>query len=149
MNITFFSVLSTKSGYKFATFETKEERKVIEGFDRIPYTPETLLEDILFGFPAFPDYRKTNKINNEFENSIQWLLTANNCWFDNIQLDIYPFCEPVFIKTFENGIHCYINAETKNNAEMYFYNELILKAKEMYKDLDISLIVAPVDEFMR
>ena len=101
----FFSVLSTKRGYKFATFETKEERKVIEGFDRIPYTPETLLEDILSGFPAFPDYRKTNKINNEFENSIHWLLTANNCWFDNIQLDIYPFCEPVFIKTFENGIH--------------------------------------------
>ena len=77
MNTTFFTLLTDTLGYRFATFETEKERKVIEGFDRIPYTPETLLEDILSGFPAFSDYRKSRyDIDVKFGESIDWLLSA-------------------------------------------------------------------------
>ena len=149
MKTAFFTLLSDRGGYKFATFETREERKIIDGFDKIPYTPETLLEDILSGFSAFPDCRKSgNRNNTELESSIQWHLTAGRRWDDD-SYEKYPFSELVFIKTYDNVIHCYVNAEKNTNVEIYFYKQLLSTAKEAHNELEVYLSVVPVDEFIR
>ena len=150
MNTAFFTLLSDRGGYKFATFETREKRKIIDNFDKIPYTPETLLEDILSGFSAFPDCRKSeNRNNTELESSIQWHLTTGSCWDDDDPYEKYPFSELVFIKASDNGIHCYVNAEKSTNVEIYFYKQLLSTAKETHNELEVYLSVVPVDEFIR
>ena len=150
MNTAFFTLLSDRGGYKFATFETREERKIIDNFDKIPYTPETLLEDILSGFSAFSDCRKSEDRNNtELESSIQWHLTTGSCWDDDDPYEKYPFSELVFIKASDSGIHCYVNAEKSTNVEIYFYKQLLSTAKEVHKELKVYLSVVPVDEFIR
>ena len=149
MKTAFFTLLSDRGRYKFATFETREERKIIDGFDKIPYTPETLLEDILSGFSAFPDCRKSeNRNNTELESSLQWHLTAGRRWDDD-SYEKYPFSELVFIKTYDNVIHCYVNAEKSTNVEIYFYKQLLSTAKEAHNELEVYLSVVPVDEFIR
>ena len=149
MNTAFFTLLSDRGGSKFATFETREERKIIDNFDKIPYTPETLLEDILSGFSAFPDCRKSEDRNNtELESSIQWHLTAGRCW-DADSYEKYPFSELVFITAYDNVIHCYVNAEKSTNVEIYFYKQLLSTAKEAHNELKVYLSVVPVDEFIR
>lgn len=146
MNTAFFTLLTDTLGYRFATFETEKERKVIEGFDRIPYTPETLLEDILSGFPAISDYRKLRyDIDVKFGESIDWLFKYS-LWDSD---EKSTFSDLIYLKIYNNTIDCYINANMASYAEIYFYKEMLSRAKAVHKNWEVNTSVLPFDEFVR
>ena len=68
MTTTNFYLLINQHGERYVHYKSPDGEKLIDVFDKIPYTPDSLLEDILDGFSSFPwQKERTDDLLTDYE----------------------------------------------------------------------------------
>ena len=123
MRIPTFLILKDQQGGIYAYYESPGVRKLIDGFDKIPYTPETLLEDFLNGFPDHPD---CSSARNEFVRDMCDRI------YSYLYLELYrvqkQFQKIVSIRwdKYDDLVRCSLNKDMVSDNDILFFNEMLL-----------------------
>lgn len=106
-----FHLFANKYGERLAFYFNPNGRKFIEPFSKIPYTAESLFEDMQTEFPAFSWMSKT-KIQSHTDIGLSIGLPAVSTYFDD-------WCEEYYLKHHFNEIACVMVGDEAIYAELY------------------------------
>ena len=84
MTIANFYLLTNQHGERYVYFKSPDGEKLIDVFDKIRYTPDSLFEDILDGFSSFPWQKdRTDDPLTDYEyNDFGELIGLSEPWLD-------------------------------------------------------------------
>ena len=106
-----FHLFANKYGERFAFYFNPNGRKFIEPFSKIPYTAESLFEDMQSEFPAFSWLNQIDKQVYAYIGLSIGLPTVN-AYIDD-------WCEEYYLKHHFKEIACVIVGEEAVYAELY------------------------------
>ena len=135
-------LFSNKYGERFIFYECPNGNKIIDDFSKIPYTADTLLEDMMEGLRAFPWAKEQTK---HVWNEKAVLLGLS--WYDTIE----DWCESYYLKSSfsqlfsmmssEKSVYCEFNTINVDWQDFLLFCDLrnIIKSYCSKKDLELCI----------
>ena len=134
-------ILTDADGEIYAYYERFKDKKIIEGFERIPYTPETLLEDFLDGFSGHSNYNESNK------ESVICMGAKIDRFLHGYFYDFEKsFNEVARIYANNKQVCISLNNEKVSYKDILFFNEMLLGARGKNENFEFWFNVVNKDD---
>ena len=135
-----FHLLVNQHGERFIFYKSPNGEKIIEDFSKIPYTAESLFEDIKDEFSAFP-WADDNCENEYDENEVLTCLNVNDFTLGNEKVFKIRFKEVACVMVCDKAIYAELYTEQMNDNEKKLFGELQEYLTAYCRNNDIDLCI--------
>ena len=118
-----FHLLVNQHGERFIFYKSSNGEKIIENFSKIPYTVESLFEDIKDEFSAFP-WADDDWENEYAENDVLACLIVNDFTLGDEKVLEIRFKEIACVEIGNQAIYAEFYSEQMNDYEKKLFEEL-------------------------
>ena len=118
-----FHLLVNQHGERFIFYKNSLGEKIIENFSKIPYTAESLFDDIKDGFSAFP-WAEDDWDNEYNENGVLVSMSIDNFTLGDEKVFRIRFKEIACVMIDDNAIYTELYTLQMNQEEKHLFGEL-------------------------
>ena len=143
MSIYNFHLLVNQHGERFIFYKSPNGEKIIENFDKIPYTAESILEDIKDEYSAFSWMNQIGKqlyVDMGLSIGLPTVNAYIDDWCEEYYLKHY-FKEIACVMVSDEAIHVELYTEKMNDNEKRLFGELKEYLANYCQDDDIKLTI--------